>query len=150
KTVYDFCQMFRRHNNPFDRDLQKILKKKIVPNRFGRKGTVYFPGCTEIATDLESTQRALDLLNLPLYPEPIQCCGYPLFAAGDWADFSELAEVNQHSLNNYDVIVTGAPQCLYTMETLYRSAGHGVRARFQHVAEYLTSPRAPSLITRGW
>ncbi|HEX5037053.1 MAG TPA: (Fe-S)-binding protein [bacterium] len=149
KTVYAFCQTFRKHNNPYDRDLQKTLRKKISPARFGREGTVYFPGCREIATDLTTTEKTIDLLGIPLYPEPIQCCGYPLFAAGDWTDFTELAEVNRHALNNYDRIVTGAPQCLYTMETLYRSAGHGVRAKFQHVSEYLTSPEAPSLIRRG-
>lgn len=136
--VAPFCENFRRHNNPYGRDLTSILKRKFPPGQFAGSGTVYFPGCTEIATDLTTTEKTAALLKLPLYPEPIQCCGYPLFAAGDWQNFSELAEVNRHALNRYDRIVTGAPQCLYTMETLYRSAGHRVRAKFQHVAEYLS------------
>ncbi len=142
--VAPFCEKFRRHNNPYDRDLLSVLKRKFPPAQFAGSGTVYFPGCTEIATDLTTTEKALRLLDLPLYPEPIQCCGYPLFAAGDWTDFSELVEVNSHALNNYERIVTGAPMCLYTMATLYKSAGHRVRARFQHVAEYLTDEIAPS------
>lgn len=141
--VAEFCTNFQRHNNPYDRDLMKVLEKKFSPQKFASKGTVYFPGCTEIMEDPKTTEKALNLLGLPLYAEPIQCCGYPLFAAGDWADFTELAEVNSHALNNYDRIVTGAPMCLYTMETLYRSAGHRVRARFEHVSEHLAQrPKA--------
>ncbi|HSA58924.1 MAG TPA: (Fe-S)-binding protein [bacterium] len=150
-AVAPFCEKFRRHNNPYGRDLLPVLQRRFPPAQFAGADahTVYFPGCVEIATDIATTEKTLRLLDLPLYPEPIQCCGYPLFAAGDWQDFSELAEVNRHALNRYDRIVTGAPQCLYTMETLYRSAGHRVRARFQHVSEYLTSPGAPSLTRRG-
>jgi Fe-S oxidoreductase len=135
--VAEFCKKFRRHNNPYDRDLLTVLKRTFRPGEFAASGTVYFPGCTEIATDPSTTAKTVDLLGLPVYPEPIQCCGYPLFAAGDWKDFSELAEVNSHALNNYERVVTGAPQCLYTMETLYKSAGHRVRARFEHVSEVL-------------
>jgi Fe-S oxidoreductase len=142
--VAPFCEKFRRNNNPYDRDLLSVLKRAFRPEEFGSSGTVYFPGCTEIATDLATTVKTVGFLGLPVFPEPIQCCGYPLFAAGDWKDFSELAEVNRHALDNYDRIVTGAPQCLYTMETLYKSAGHRVRARFQHVSEYLTSQPLPN------
>jgi Fe-S oxidoreductase len=152
-SVYAYRDRFRRHNNPFDIDLLTVLKRRFSGDRFGRHGNVYFPGCVEIAKDPTSTEKTLRLLNLPLYPEPIQCCGYPLFAAGDWADFCELAEVNSHTLNNYGRIVSAAPACLYTMETLYRSAGHPVRAKFEHVTEYLAGQekiklkkrKAPSL-----
>lgn len=141
------CKTFRKHNNPYDRDLLKALQKKFSPGKFASEGTVYFPGCTEIMEDPRTIEKTLDLLNIPLYPEPIQCCGYPLFAAGDWQDFTDLAEVNSHALNNYDRIVTGAPMCLYTMETLYRSAGHRVRAKFEHVVE--RNPPIPPLKKGG-
>jgi len=150
-NVTKFCKTFRRHNNPYDRDLLKILQKKFSHERFASEGTVYFPGCTEIVEDPESVEKATQLLGIPLYGEPIQCCGYPLFAAGDWQDFTDLAEVNSHALENYDRIVTGSPTCLYTLETLYKSAGHRIKAKVEHVSEYLNSgnPPIPPLKKRG-
>ena len=46
--------------------------------------------------------------------------------------------MNSHALKDYGRIVSGAPACLYTMETLYKAAGHGVETRFEHVAEILS------------
>jgi len=156
--VEEHCDRFRRHNNPYDKDLLKILERKF-PNQtksrppgglFGGLRTAYFPGCTEIVKSPSTIAKTLSLLEgVSLYAEPIQCCGYPLFAAGDWEGFVELAEVNSHSLRDYDRILTGAPACLYTMETLYRSAGHGVGTQFQHVVEYLAAALGSAAPLRG-
>lgn len=142
--VEAYCEKFQKHNNPYGKDLYKALEGRfqdaLKPAR-----TAYFPGCTEIAKNPDAIQKTLALLNgVSLYAEPIQCCGYPLFVAGDWEGFVELAEVNSHALGEYDHIVTGAPACLYTMETLYRSAGHGVGTRFEHIAEHLAAKPHPA------
>ena len=141
--VASYCRKFQRFNNPFEKDLQKELQRHFSKAMKERKEAVYFPGCTEAAKDLPMVEKTLRLLNalkpngIGLYPESIQCCGYPLFAAGDWDQFVEIAEVNSNSLKEYRLVITGAPACLYTMETLYRSAGHPTSAKFMHVVEYL-------------
>ena len=148
--VESYCEKFQKHNNPFGKDLFKILKAKFperlkesaTASALGVRRTAYFPGCTEIAKSPGTIAKTLSLLEgVALYAEPIQCCGYPLFVAGDWESFVELAEVNSYALREYDRIVTGAPACLYTMETLYRSAGHAMPTRFQHVTEFMAEGR---------
>lgn len=159
--ISEYCQKFGDHNNPYGKDLLRVLEKNF-PQKIQEpvKRAAYFPGCTEIAKNPESVEKTFALLHdlkddsLGLYREPIQCCGYPLYAAGDWDNFVELADVNSNALNQYSLIVSGAPACLYTMQTLYREAGYPVRTRFLHTAEYLEKrllksalhlPRRPSV-----
>ena len=149
--VEEACKKFQKHNNPFEKDLQRALLRRFPAAAFKKQRAVYFPGCTEIAQSLPTVERVIEMLpGVSLYPEPIQCCGYPLFSAGDWNNFVELAEVNSHALREYDLVITGDPGCLYTMETLYRSAGHPAGTRFMHIVEFLAekSPSIP-LFQRG-
>lgn len=143
--VYAYCRKFQRENNPFGKNLARELTRRFPGPMRHRKPIIYFPGCTEIATSPETIERTLRLLeqvrggSVGLYAEAIQCCGYPLFAAGDWDNFMELAEVNSNALREYSLVLSGSPACLYTMETLYRSAGFPTQTRFLHVSEYLAS-----------
>jgi Fe-S oxidoreductase len=153
EAVVSYCKKFGKENNPFGKDLFRELQKRFPERLKGKKRTAYFPGCTEIAREPATIGRTFELLEIlkakevGLYAEPIQCCGYPLFAAGDWDNFVELAEVNSNALRDYGLILTGAPACLYTMETLYRSAGHPTSAKFMHIVEYLAS-HLSSLVPR--
>lgn len=143
--IAPYCDRFQSHNNPFEQNLIGVLDKDFH-DLLPKKKIAYFPGCTEIAHSPETIRKTFNLLHrigekeISLYPEPIQCCGYPLFAAGDWDHFIELAEINSHALRDYRMIISGSPACLYTMETLYRSAGHPVSAKFVHITEYLHQP----------
>lgn len=147
-AVHAFSRRFQNHNNPYGRDLLQELRRRFPGEMREKKKIAYFPGCTEIAENPSMIQTTLELLrdlkirDVGLYLEPIQCCGYPLFAAGDWDNFVELAEVNSHTLNDYSLILTGSPACLYTMETLYRSAGYRTSARFLSIVEFLKKPVA--------
>jgi len=141
--VFSYGRRFQKENNPFQIDLQKRLRHFPASVR-KRKRTIYFPGCTEIAKSPQTIQKTLELFEelqpkeIGLYDEPIQCCGYPLFVAGDQERFVELAEINSHALRESQMILSGAPACLYTMQTLYRSVGHPVGAQFLHVTEFLS------------
>ena len=142
-TVYEYCRRFQQYDNPYGKDLLKKLTKLFPEKVRSKKKTVYFPGCTETARNPENLSSTLGLLEklggreVGLYPEPIQCCGYPLFAAGDWDNFVQLAEINSQALKDCRLVLSGAPACLYTMETLYRSAGTPASPQFLHIAEYL-------------
>ncbi len=136
-AIYSYIQRFEKEANPFGRDLHRILQKNFPQKAFAKKPFVYFPGCTEIAKDGAVTKKILHACpDLSLYDGSFPCCGYPLFAAGDWEGFRELAEMNRKAFEEYSLVVTGAPACLYTLETLYRSAGYPIGTRFLHLAEY--------------
>jgi len=141
-AVFDYLERFQTHTNPFGRDLQFSLKR-LYPQEWRRPAakTAYFPGCVEIRYFPKTVGQTLELLrkndSVSLYTEPIVCCGYPLYAAGDFRGFRELAEINSQSLKKYRRVVSGAPACLYTMETLYAEQGFKVPTRFFHIAERL-------------
>ncbi len=140
-AVYDYSKRFQDHNNPYGIDLLKRLKEG-APSEFKRPRTetAYFAGCTEIRHFPTAIGKSMKLLrgsgeNPSLYREPILCCGYPLYVAGDLENFRELAEVNSQALRPFRRVISGTPACLYTMETLYREFGYPVRARFSHWVE---------------
>ena len=144
EAVSSYCRKFQKESNPFQIDLGKELAK--LPSPLPKKPkVVYCPGCTEIARSPKTITNTLELFKelkateIGIYDEPLQCCGYPLFAAGDRDNFAEIAEIQSHALNRYPLIVSGAPACLYTMQSLYRSVGFPVRGKFMHVAEYLST-----------
>lgn len=150
-AVFEFVRRFRDHTNPFRRDLHEVLEKEYpleMKRPVGR--TVYLPGCVEIRHFPETIGKALRLLrkedpSLSLYREPIQCCGYPLYVAGELTGFRDLAEINYQALKRFRTLISGTPACLYTLETLYRQQGFSLPTRFLHVAEVLKVPsRSPS------
>ncbi len=142
-SILEYSRKFRDHNNPYGYDLRDILREKFAKRLAIKSRTVYLPGCTEIAESPETIGTVFRLFDhfglkdVALYPERNQCCGYPLYAAGDWEGFRELAKENAAALRDYRQIVTGSPECLYTLETLYPEAGFPVRARLLHVLEFM-------------
>ena len=144
-SVQQFAQGFQRFNNPYPQDLQGGLRR-LFPEEFKRPNgkVVYLPGCTEIQFSPKTIRRTLDLFrqngtSLELYREPIQCCGYPLYAAGDLENFRELAEVNFQALKNYREVWSASPICLNTFKTVYSLHGLRLSAKFVHVAEKLVA-----------
>lgn len=143
-SVYAFAKLFEDHNNPFPIDLSEKLKS-CCPEEIKKpdERIAYFPGCTEIRYSPETIGKTFRLLRglkikISLYREPILCCGYPLYAAGDDESFRELAEINIPTLKKYREIWSGTPSCLYTMERLYRELGFKFSTRFFHLSEKLS------------
>ncbi|MBI2082710.1 MAG: (Fe-S)-binding protein [Deltaproteobacteria bacterium] len=155
--VYENVKIFQNHNNPYPIDLFDKLKtnfpEEIISNLphspsltkrglGGDSKITYFPGCTEIRYFPETIGKTLKLLRglkikISLYQEPILCCGYPLYAAGDLESFRELAEINIPALKRYREVWSSCAECLYTMETLYREMGYKISTQFFHVSEKL-------------
>ena len=124
ENIQRYCQSFRLHQNPYARDLIKPLKN--LARTFPVSPVSYFSGCSEISRSPETVKNSLALLKnsgsepIGLCSE-ISCCGYPLYAAGDWEGFTALAKKNLRELGRYRELIVGSPSCLWTMETLYPS-----------------------------
>jgi len=144
KPVYDYCRRFQKKTNPYGVDLLGLLEEKFPQKLRSKHKTVYFPGCTEIVRQPQVIEKTLKLFeelgrkDVGLYGESFQCCGYPLYVAGDMEGFREVAEINHHALSSYPTLITGAPACLYTMQTLYAEVGFSVSSKFLHVTEFLS------------
>ncbi|MBI2981663.1 MAG: (Fe-S)-binding protein [Deltaproteobacteria bacterium] len=153
--LYPFVKEFQDHNNPCQIDLFERLKTEFpeeMKKPFAR--IAYFAGCTEIRYFPDTIGKTLRLLRemkiaISLFQEPILCCGYPLYAAGDLEGFKELAEINVQSLKKYREVWSSCAECLYTMEVLYREMGFSFSTRFFHVSEKIPPSSSPSLTKRG-
>lgn len=150
EPVYEFAKSFKKENNPYGEDLFQKLKNSFPEEMKTPQRITYFPGCVETMRDVKDVARALKLLKIAsgeeigLYREPIQCCAYPVYSAGDVEGFSEMADVNSHSLREYNLIVTGSAICAHTMDTLYREAGHPLtEVSFTTLTEFLASKNLP-------
>lgn len=142
-SIYRFCEKFKKRNNPYGVHLGPRLKKRLSSERFKPHAVTYFPGCTEIYRSPETIQHTLELLtklglpDVAVFDKPMQCCGYPLLAAGDLKGFREHAEVMSHLLADYPLIVSGAPACLFTLKEYYPAHGFSLGTELVHITEFL-------------
>jgi Fe-S oxidoreductase len=142
--ISGFLEKFHRHNNPFSKDLLYRLKE-IMPLKYLEKesSTVYFSSCTTIAKAPEVIADTFELFEklkidfVSLYPEPLQCCGYPLISGGMEDDFVDLAEINFHALRNYKTIVCGSPACVYTLKETYKKYDFSLGDRVVTINEFI-------------
>lgn len=144
KGLYDYCQQFSKFNGPFSVHLKKRLLRYFPAEMSApRKRGVYFPGCMEIYHNPTGIKKTLDLFKacgakeIGLYQEPIQCCGAPLYLAGDIERFREVAEVNGHLLNEFEYIVSNDPHCLLTLKQTYAEVGVPLRAKIFHFSQFI-------------
>jgi Fe-S oxidoreductase len=142
-SVYKYCKKFKARNNPYNVRLLDKMKKKFSKKWFEPAGATYFPGCTEIYKNFESVVNTLELFEklgvekVGIFDQAIQCCGYPLYAAGDQDGFKEHAEVMMHLLEDYPFLVTGAPVCHFTFRELYPAHGFPLHPDLMTITEFL-------------
>ncbi len=142
-AVYSYCKRFKKRNNPFGIKLLDRLKKNFPVAQFRPAAVTYFPGCTETYQDIAELRDTLELFSklgigeVSLFDKPMQCCGYPLLAAGDLKGFREHAEVMQHFVQEYPLIVSGDSTCLFTMRDIYAAHGFPLQTQFLHLSEFL-------------
>jgi len=150
KELAGYLSKFHRHNNPFSRDLLAKLKD-IIPQSYFAMDTkqVYFASCTTISKSPEVIKDTFELFEklkinfVGAYPEPIQCCGYPLYSGGHIDEFIDLAEVNYNTLKKYKTIISGSPTCVYTLKELYKKYDMNLSSKVvsinQFIAPYLNN-----------
>ncbi|MBI4412319.1 MAG: (Fe-S)-binding protein [Deltaproteobacteria bacterium] len=142
--ISGFLNKFHKHNNPFSKDLLQKLKN-ILPSKYFDMNpqTIYYPSCTTIAKCPEVVHDTFELFEklkidfVGVYPEAIQCCGYPLISGGMEYDFIDLAEVNFHALKKYKTIVSGSPACVYTLRETYKKYDFGLPGKVVTINEFL-------------
>lgn len=144
QAISGFLTKFHRHNNPFSRDLLQKLKSILPASTLEKDySTVYFPSCTTIAKCpdvIRDTFQLFEKLRINFvgaYPEAVQCCGYPLIAAGMEDEFLDVAELNFHALKKYKTIISGSPACVYTLRETYKKYAFGLGKRVVTINQFL-------------
>ena len=101
------------------------LETKRVLVAPGRGLQVLWPGCTtlhEMPDLVATTLSVLDALGEPdfvVYAGPIQCCGYPLLAAGQLERFQRHAREAVRRLRGARRIATPSPECAWVMQVAW-------------------------------
>ncbi len=91
----------------------------------GRGMQVLWPGCATLHESPGLVQRVLavaDILgeaDLLLYAGPVQCCGYPLVAAGQMERFRRHVDEAARELRGLRRVVAVAPECAWVMTELW-------------------------------
>lgn len=131
---------FAQHGNPFGVDLGQVASRyrADAPVRFQ-----VFPGCTSMVKRPEVIDDALaagESLNAPMgvCKAGANCCGYPLYAAGDQREFEDHARKVATALQPYHELVVIDPGCAYTMKVVYPRVGVELKSRIRTIYEVLS------------
>lgn len=127
KNIQPFdIQNFIHDENENLKFLKKIVQKKYWNEELQ---VLYFPGCNAIEKTPEVIKNTFSVLNL-LDMEFLGvgevssfCCGYPLYAAGYYEEFFDLANKVSKKLKKYKRIVCASSCCAYTFRSIYPSTG---------------------------
>ena len=80
---------------------------------------LFLPGCGVIKHRPDFVRRLfalferLGISDVTLLDGSPQCGGYPLYAAGDTAQYEELAEARAAALGSYDTVISACPACTW-------------------------------------
>lgn len=141
--ILNYIEEFHHHNNPFASDLLQTLHGIIPKKYFKETSVVYYASCTTIARNpdtLRDTFLLFDKLGIDWvspYPDPVQCCGYPLLNAGAEYDFIDLAEINFKTLKKYKTIIVGSPACAFTLKQTYKEHHFDLTSKVITINEFL-------------
>ena len=142
--ISGFLAKFHRNNNPFAKDLLTKLKDYVDAKYMQMESPVaYFASCTTIAKAPEIVKDTFELFEklkidfVSLYPEAIQCCGYPLLAAGMEEEFVDVAEINFHAMKKYKTIISGSPTCTYTLKETYKKYAFDLPGKVITINQFL-------------
>jgi Fe-S oxidoreductase len=124
--VYQVGERFAKNNNPYGVDLLKRNKMPPLGHWKNKKAkVVFFPSCHTLYFYPDRLKIYFDLfkkLNIPqisIYPQPLNCCGEPLRALGFYREFSELAEVQKQMLKQYSTLVSDDAECSFSLKEHY-------------------------------
>ncbi|MBX7100704.1 MAG: (Fe-S)-binding protein [Myxococcaceae bacterium] len=145
-------ETFRHSGNPFGRDLSREVE------RFRPEAPVrhaLFPGCSTLVKRPELVEAALEVgeafgASLGLCRASNTCCGYPLYAAGDFEGLKAHARSLEASFATWPELVVVDPGCAYTFQVVYPRLGIAFPSRVRTLVEVLAehlphAPRRPPL-----
>jgi Fe-S oxidoreductase len=124
--------------------------------RTSASSTVYFPGCSGVATGdpsaLDEWKAVSALAETPPRVEVSECCGLPLLEAGDQAGFIAAAARFVERTRNAKGVVFGDAGCMHALTKIAPSLGVKAPAKSEHVTELFArhlARMAPSLNDEG-
>lgn len=144
--------------NPYEGSLRIIENILSTGNYFGEKfetgglqrseenKILLHPGCFVLKYEKELLKDYSELfiyhglknVNFPDENEML-CCGYPLFALGDFESFSKNAQNLIKTFNRYSLIVALCPHCAYIMKNKYKKLFSGVKFNVMTSVEFISS-----------
>ena len=145
--IYLFEKKFRKFSNPYGVDLSKRIRQ--VPAKWldPSKPDVFFLTCHQLGSNPKGLQEYLSLFSklnindLKLCSENIQCCGYSLWTLGFQEEFEELANIQFNQLQGAECVIVGSPECAWAMREIYPKMGlkgsGKVMSLFEYVADRL-------------
>lgn len=130
---------FSRSGNPFGRELDRIVER-FRSDRSAR--VALFPGCATLVKHprvLEDALAVSDALGEPLAvaQAAAQCCGYPLYAAGEVERFGAHARRVADALEAQAELAVVDPGCAYTLKVVYPRFGIQLRNPVRTLVEML-------------
>jgi Fe-S oxidoreductase len=144
-NVYRVGERFAKNNNPYGMDLSKRIPESSWSAWKNKKAKVVFiPSCHTLYFYPERLKVYFELfkkLNIPqisIYPQPLNCCGEPLRALGFHKEFFELAEVQGELLKNYSFLVSDEAECSFSLKEHYQwKTILAAKPRVFHLLEFL-------------
>jgi len=142
--VYTLEERFVSANNPYGFDLFEKTRARW-PAAADKKNikTLFLPSChtlhyfpERIATYFELFAK-LGIEGVGMIETPIQCCGAPLDDLGFKTEFQEVAEVQYHSIKNFQYLVTDGPECCETFKHRYTEQDLVLEQSALHLMEFL-------------
>jgi len=144
EPVMELRYTFKKYGNPKGKNLSARVRS-LVPDRFLAEGAKagLFLGCEVLTGASDMIGPALELLDAALidyvavHEGNEQCCGLPLYEAGDKDAFYEHAERVLYELAGYRMVVSLCPACTYTLKVLYPEQGLDHKIEVLHITELL-------------
>ncbi|MFO0724846.1 MAG: (Fe-S)-binding protein [Myxococcota bacterium] len=128
--------------NPYGVSLEPALEEIGAPKAKASEA-IYLPGCATLAELPEAAEalfRALairGIADLAIHEASGQCCGLPLYWAGDLGGFRAHAERYAEKLEDAPKLVVHDAACFDAMTRLYRQVGVNLRPPAVHLASFL-------------
>lgn len=147
------ARRFKAHGSPYPRDLSAAVRGAVADEDVDASaGAVLFPDCATAARYPEALPATLAVLKAggvkaSVYAGEIQCCGGPLYHAGDLEAFTAHARAVQRAFKDKETVIVPSPGCAHLMRDVYPEVGARLGAEVRHPVEVLgegasLSPRA--------
>lgn len=135
-----FAGTWEKRGNPFSEDLAAVVKG--LGFETGARKVVLFAGCSTLHYFPEQVLDSGRLLSaagvsFQVFAAERLCCGQPLLALGHHELFLKQAELVCRALQGAELVLSPCPTCADFLRHQYPAAGFELRAKVQHLTEFL-------------
>jgi Fe-S oxidoreductase len=137
------------YGQPLDKNLEQLLAGSESGQRISASAkTVYLPGCVAVAERPEAAASFLRTLALRgisgvgVSPVSSECCGLPLFWAGDLEGFRAHAQRYAERLQGVEKLIVHDAACADAFRRRYVELGVRIPCEVEHVSRFLAGSLA--------